>query len=104
MQGRTILSIDPEGENNKLCEAMGGTVIPAGAPGDPDTCLLHPLQAESPQDMLLAARFFNGNPGRPRRDDPGNAGSPARSGQATLGTYPWQHVHCGFGGYIGNPE
>ena len=58
MQGRTILSIDPEGENNKLCEAMGGTVIPAGAPEDPDTCLLHPLQAESPQDMLLAARFL----------------------------------------------
>jgi type IV secretory pathway VirB4 component len=58
MQGRTVLSIDPEGENNKLCEAMGGKVIPAGAPTDPDTCLLHPLQAENSQDMLLAARFL----------------------------------------------
>jgi hypothetical protein len=58
MQGRTVLSIDPEGENNRLCEAMGGRVVPAGAPADPDTCLLHPLQAENSQDMLLAARFL----------------------------------------------
>jgi hypothetical protein len=58
MQGRTTLSIDPEGENNKLCEAMGGKVVPAGIPDDPATCLLHPLQADTPQDMLLAARFL----------------------------------------------
>jgi hypothetical protein len=58
MQGRTVLSIDPEGENDKLCEALGGTVIPAAIPEDPDTCLLHPLQAETSQDMLLAARFL----------------------------------------------
>jgi hypothetical protein len=58
MQGRTVLSLDPEGENNKLCEAMGGRVVPAGAPADPCTCLLHPLQAENSQDMLLAARFL----------------------------------------------
>ena len=43
LQGRTILSIDPEGENNKLCEAVGGHVIPAGVPEDKETCLIHPL-------------------------------------------------------------
>ena len=32
--------------------------MPAGAPADPETCLLHPLQAENPQDMLLATRFL----------------------------------------------
>jgi hypothetical protein len=58
MQGRTVLSIDPEGEYIKLCEAMGGTIIPAAIPDDPETCLLHPLQAETPQDMLLAVRFL----------------------------------------------
>lgn len=58
LQGRTVISIDPEGENNKLCEAVGGKVVPAGIPADKDTCLLHPLQADSPSDMLLAARFL----------------------------------------------
>jgi len=58
LQGRTVLSIDPEGENNNLCEAMGGRVIPAGIPDDPEVCLLHPLEAETAQDMLLAARFL----------------------------------------------
>jgi hypothetical protein len=58
LQGRTVLSIDPEGENNTLCEAVGGKVIPAGIPADKDTCLLHPLQADNPSDMLLAVRFI----------------------------------------------
>jgi hypothetical protein len=58
LQGRTVLSIDPEGENNKLCEAVGGRVIPAGLPEDPEVCLLHPLEAETAQDMLLSARFL----------------------------------------------
>lgn len=58
LQGRTILSIDPEGENNSLCEAVGGKVVPAGIPADKDTCLLHPLQADNPSDMLLAVRFI----------------------------------------------
>lgn len=58
LQGRTVISIDPEGENNKLCEAVGGKVVPAGIPADKDTCLLHPLQADNPSDMLLAARFL----------------------------------------------
>lgn len=58
LQGRTILTLDPEGENNHLCEAVGGQVIPAGVPVDPDTCLLHPLQADDPAEMLLAVRFL----------------------------------------------
>jgi hypothetical protein len=58
LQGRTVISIDPEGENNKLCEAVGGKVVPAGIPADKDACLLHPLQADNPSDMLLAARFL----------------------------------------------
>jgi hypothetical protein len=58
LQGRTILTIDPEGENNKLCEAVGGHVVPAGVPGDRDTCLIHPLIGETPEDMLLAVRFL----------------------------------------------
>lgn len=58
LQGRTVLSIDPEGENNTLCEALGGKVVPAGIPEDPETCLLHPLQADNPSDMLLAVRFL----------------------------------------------
>ena len=45
LQGRTVISFDPEGENNKLCEAVGGRVIPAGVPENKDTCLMHPLQA-----------------------------------------------------------
>ncbi|MBU2611395.1 MAG: hypothetical protein KJ606_10710 [Chloroflexi bacterium] len=58
LQGRTVVSIDPEGENNRLCETLGGRVIPAGVPADPDTCLLHPLQAKDPAEMFLAARFL----------------------------------------------
>ena len=58
LQGRSIVTIDPEGENNRLCAAMGGTVIPAGTPEDPGTCLLHPLQASNPGEMLLAVRFL----------------------------------------------
>jgi hypothetical protein len=58
LQGRTVLSIDPEGENNGLCEAVGGRVVPAGIPADKDMCLLHPLQADNPSDMLLAVRFI----------------------------------------------
>lgn len=58
LQGRTILSIDPEGENNRLCQAVGGRLIPAGVPDDPETCLLHPLKAEDATEMLLAVRFL----------------------------------------------
>ena len=58
LQGRTVLSIDPEGENNSLCEAVGGKVVPAGIPANPETCLLHPLQADNPSDMLLSVRFL----------------------------------------------
>lgn len=58
LQGRTILTIDPEGENNKLCEAIGGHVVPAGVPEDKDTCLIHPLIADTPEEMLLAVRFL----------------------------------------------
>ncbi len=58
LQGRVVLSIDPEGENNALCKAVGGKIIPAGKPEDPNTCLLHPLQGKNEEDMLLAARFL----------------------------------------------
>jgi hypothetical protein len=58
LQGRTVITLDPEGENNQLCEAVGGRVVPAGIPKNPQTCLLHPLQAEDPAEMLLAARFL----------------------------------------------
>jgi hypothetical protein len=37
---------------------VGGKVVPAGIPADKDTCLLHPLQADNPSDMLLAVRFI----------------------------------------------
>ena len=61
LQGRTVVTIDPEGENNVFCQAVGGTVIPAGIPGDPETCLIHPLQVEDdPAEMLLAVRFLIG--------------------------------------------
>ena len=58
LQGRTVLSIDPEGENNKLCEAVGGHVIPAGVPEDKEMCLIHPLVGDTPEEMLLAVRFL----------------------------------------------
>jgi hypothetical protein len=38
LQGRTVISIDPEGENNTLCQAVGGKIVPAGIPQDKDTC------------------------------------------------------------------
>lgn len=58
LQGRTILSIDPEGENNALCRTMGGKVIPAAVPDDPETCLIHPLQGDTAEDLLMSAFFF----------------------------------------------
>lgn len=58
LQGRTIVTLDPEGENNRLCEAVGGRVVPAGVPTDPDVCLLHPLQAGDAAEMLMAAKFL----------------------------------------------
>lgn len=58
LQGRTVISIDPEGENNKLCEAVGGRVVPAGIPEDKETSLIHPLQGENPAELLLATRFL----------------------------------------------
>ncbi|MBI5295073.1 MAG: hypothetical protein HY869_06325 [Chloroflexi bacterium] len=58
LQGRTVISIDPEGENNRLCEAVGGRVVPAGIPEDPQTCLIQPLQGDTPAELLLAVRFL----------------------------------------------
>jgi hypothetical protein len=58
LQGRTVLSIDPEGENDLLCRAVGGRVVPAGIPEDRDICLIHPLIGETPADLLLAVRFL----------------------------------------------
>ena len=58
LQGRTIVTVDPEGEYNNLCLAMGGTLVRAGVPEDPDTCLLHPLQAKTMDDLFLSARFL----------------------------------------------
>jgi hypothetical protein len=58
LQSRTVVTLDPEGENNRLCEAVGGRVVPAKVPDDAQTCLIQPLQAENPAEMLLAARFL----------------------------------------------
>lgn len=58
LQGRPILSLDPEGENVPLCRALGGVVVPARPPEDPEACLIHPLDVESPEELLLAARFL----------------------------------------------
>lgn len=58
LQGRRVISLDPEGENNRLCAAMGGRVVPAGIPDDPSTCLLQPLQASSAGELLFATRFL----------------------------------------------
>ncbi|MEA3350211.1 MAG: ATP-binding protein [Chloroflexota bacterium] len=61
LQGRTIVTIDPEGENNGFCRAVGGSVVPAKSPDDPNTCLIHPLHIqadEGPAEMLLAVRFL----------------------------------------------
>jgi len=58
LQGRTVISIDPEGENNRMCESVGGKVVPAGIPETKDTCLIHPLQGENPAELLLAVRFL----------------------------------------------
>ena len=58
LQGRSVISLDPEGENNRLCLAAGGRVIPAGQPDDPEVCLLHPLEADSAGELLFAVRFL----------------------------------------------
>jgi len=58
MQGRTILSIDPEGENNSLCRTVGGRVVAAAPPEDRDTCLMHPLQGDTAEDLLMSVFFF----------------------------------------------
>jgi hypothetical protein len=58
LQGRAVVSLDPEGENNRLCQALGGRVVPAGPPDDPETCLLQPLAGGDPAEMLLSARFL----------------------------------------------
>lgn len=58
LQGRSVVSLDPEGENNRLCQALGGRVIPASPPADPQLCLVHPLQADTAGEMLLAVRFL----------------------------------------------
>lgn len=58
LQGRTVVTLDPEGENNRLCTAVGGRVIPTTPPEDETTCLLHPLVAATPAEMYLAARFL----------------------------------------------
>ena len=58
MQGRRIISLDPEGENNNLCRALNGSVVPAGQPSEPDVCLLQPLEAGSAGEMLFAVRFL----------------------------------------------
>jgi hypothetical protein len=58
MQGRTILSIDPEGENNNLCRATGGKVVTAAIPEDAETCLIHPLQGDTAEDLLMSVFFF----------------------------------------------
>jgi hypothetical protein len=58
LQGRKVVTLDPEGENNPLCDSIEGQVVPAGIPDDPTICLLHPLQAENPAEMLMAARFL----------------------------------------------
>lgn len=58
LQGRTVIVLDPEGENVPLARALGGTVVPVRPPADPETCLIHPLSGETPEELLLAARFF----------------------------------------------
>lgn len=58
LQGRGAISLDPEGENSALCRAVGGTVVPARPPEDPGACLIHPLDADSPEEALLMARFL----------------------------------------------
>lgn len=59
-RGRAILSVDPEGELNGLCAALGGRAVPAGPPPDRDVCLLHPLRAGTAEELMLAARFLCG--------------------------------------------
>lgn len=58
LQGRTVITLDPEGEYNIICEEMGGNVVSMGIPEDPQMCLLHPLKGETPEEMLLAAKFL----------------------------------------------
>ncbi len=58
LQGRAIFSLDPEGENNALAQALGGVVVPVEPPKDPETCLLHPIQGDTVEELFSAARFF----------------------------------------------
>jgi hypothetical protein len=58
LQGRTVVTLDPEGENTGLCRALGGLVLPARPPEDPTLCLCHPLQGDDPEEVLLSARFL----------------------------------------------
>ena len=58
LQGRAVLSLDPEGEYNDLCRALGGEVVPVHPPEDPEVCLLHPVQGETVEELFAAARFF----------------------------------------------
>lgn len=57
LQGRTVVTIDPEGENSKICEALGGVSLPMSIPEREDTCLLHPLEGESAAELFAAAQF-----------------------------------------------
>jgi len=58
LQGRAVLSLDPEGENDDLVRALGGEIVPVRTPDDPETCILHPLTGETPEEIFTAARFF----------------------------------------------
>ena len=58
LAGRTVVSLDPEGENSELCAALGGTVVPAVVPSDREVCLLHPLQGRDPAEIVMGARFL----------------------------------------------
>ena len=64
LQGRTVISIDPEGENNKLCEAVGGKVVPAGIPEDKETCLIHPLARGEPGRVITGCPIPDRRPCR----------------------------------------
>lgn len=60
LQGRAVLSLDPEGEYDDLCRALGGEVVPVHPPEDPEVCLLHPVQGDTVEELFAAARFFLG--------------------------------------------
>jgi hypothetical protein len=56
LQGRPVVFLDPEGEHAGLVRALGGVVMPAVPPPDPDVCLVHPLQGADRAERFLAAR------------------------------------------------